>query len=1112
MAKKSSFGGSGPAKLDRRRYVEMASQTFPISASPGASPARPPAPIQTMGTCSQNFIGAVQDEWQLYSDRACDYTIGEPIGFGASSIVYAAQWKPQDDPDAKPVPCALKTTLMSLSKHPNVLRVRGSWIEGHKLFIALRLMNKGSAADVMRYGWPGGLEEEVIKCILRQALKGLNYLHVNGFIHRDIKAANLLIDDDGTVLLGDLGVAADLSEDPHHHSSRSKSSTITATAALSQPRVFTSTANTDNKSRTTQSPTRPSIGKRKSFVGTPCWMAPELIQGKQYDASADIWSFGITALELSQGHPPRFRESPQRVLLRTLREEPPTLNRDGSSYKYTRAFKEMVDSCLVKDPSKRPTTEQLLQSPFFRSAKKKSYLVNAILKDLPPLVQRQERRALQSMASPNSIDSWDFATTINSPATSTLRCQALEELVAAEEMEELANDAIFEMEPELMMTRSLTKQQSKHPRHERDMSSGDHPEFHFDTTQEEEEEEEEEGKMAEVSSSTTGSELSRSTTDSTRNTSDPSTPSSSYMVSSSASTNADGIKKPDTSRSTSYSPNAHAHPQSSPHSKPGATIVSHTPDLPSPGSSPALSRVSSGPTHQLHSVRSDSDVRKSSKSTNLWKKLKNNLKTADEKGSSSTEKRKLGGLLPVTGKGTIGKSGKSSVASPVKESMATAHPVARRLSSSGRSLTDNLIGAQASASSSSLKLADGPVEPAKAESFKYVQTRLDARHYKTPEFAAQLLKIVSTLQIQSWTDTQIKAEDIVLQRVSGAFTNAVFFVSYKNSSKVSTVLLRIYGPSSGFLISRPRELHILHKLSSVYRIGPRVLGTFENGRLEEYFDSTTLTAEDIRDPLISRWIGARMAEFHSVDMEVVCPPSDIPEAGIWKPSVETNVSSWLPYAHEVLSLPSVRREVALDLDITRFEKDWNIYLEWLSKVEDKRSGSAMVFGHNDAQYGNLLRLTDALEADEHRQIVIVDLEYASPNPAAYDIGIHFHAWCANYHGDTPNLLDQSRYPTFTQRRNFYTSYIKHSNHLGKGAEDPVFDPSDLDQIVEALDYQVRAWSPAFHGMAAIWAIVQAREDLENSTAEPAGFDYVGYAKLRMEAFRMEILDLGVCQQ
>jgi choline kinase len=232
------------------------------------------------------------------------------------------------------------------------------------------------------------------------------------------------------------------------------------------------------------------------------------------------------------------------------------------------------------------------------------------------------------------------------------------------------------------------------------------------------------------------------------------------------------------------------------------------------------------------------------------------------------------------------------------------------------------------------------------------------------------LKVVSTLQIPSWTDTRIKPEDIVVRRISGALTNAVFFISSKKSSKVSTVLLRIYGPSSGALISRPKELHILHKLSSMYGLGPRVFGTFENGRLEEYFESTTLTPKDIRDPVISRWIGARMAEFHSVDMEVVSPPSDIPENGVWKSSVERAVSSWLPYAHEVLSLPSVRREAVLDLDLARFEKEWNIYLKWASKVEDKHSGSAMVLCHNDTQYGNLLRLTNTLEADEHRQVSI----------------------------------------------------------------------------------------------------------------------------------------------
>lgn len=123
------------------------------------------------------------------SDRASDYTRGPPIGYGASSIVYAATFQPA--PDAAPTPCALKvvdldrlpphalnllmqeTQLMSLSKHPNVLRVRGTWMDGHKLYIALRLMNAGSAADVMRYAWTGGMEEEVVKCILKQALEGL---------------------------------------------------------------------------------------------------------------------------------------------------------------------------------------------------------------------------------------------------------------------------------------------------------------------------------------------------------------------------------------------------------------------------------------------------------------------------------------------------------------------------------------------------------------------------------------------------------------------------------------------------------------------------------------------------------------------------------------------------------------------------------------------------------------------------------------------------------------------------------------------------------------------------------------------------------------------------
>ena len=159
---------------------------------------------------TRRLVGAVQDEWQLFryptflyfetthrphlsSDRPEDYSIGPSIGFGSSSIVYSAVYNPP--PPRRPIPCALKvldldtfhprslsllqreTQLMSLSKHPNVLRVRGSWMDGCKLYIALRLMNKGSAADVMHYSWPGGMEEDVVKCILKQALEGLKCVH-----------------------------------------------------------------------------------------------------------------------------------------------------------------------------------------------------------------------------------------------------------------------------------------------------------------------------------------------------------------------------------------------------------------------------------------------------------------------------------------------------------------------------------------------------------------------------------------------------------------------------------------------------------------------------------------------------------------------------------------------------------------------------------------------------------------------------------------------------------------------------------------------------------------------------------------------------------------------
>ncbi|KZO90418.1 kinase-like protein, partial [Calocera viscosa TUFC12733] len=334
-------------------------------------------------TRGQRWIGAVQDQWVMYSDRPSDYTLHVPIGFGASSTVYLSSYHPASSTSTgtststststiatssssssssgassapAPLDCAIKvinldtlppssltlltreTRLMSLSKHPNVLRVRGSWVQGARLYIAMRLMRKGSVADLLAYAHQGGMPEEVCRCILRQALEGLNYLHTNGFIHRDVKAANLLIDDDGTVLLGDLGVAVSVLDDGGKH-----------------------------------------LGRRRSFVGTPSWMAPEVVRRLDYDSAADIWSFGILCLEITRGRAPYSREPPSKILLHTLSSPPPTLDLTGGVHPYSQSFADIVSSCLQKDPSSRPTAAQLLERPFFRNAKKKGYLVSSVL-------------------------------------------------------------------------------------------------------------------------------------------------------------------------------------------------------------------------------------------------------------------------------------------------------------------------------------------------------------------------------------------------------------------------------------------------------------------------------------------------------------------------------------------------------------------------------------------------------------------------------------------------------------------------------------------------------------------------------------------------------------
>uniref|UniRef100_A0A9L0JBS7 Serine/threonine kinase 4 n=1 Tax=Equus asinus TaxID=9793 RepID=A0A9L0JBS7_EQUAS len=260
------------------------------------------------------------DEDSLTKQPEEVFDVLEKLGEGSYGSVYKASHKETSQIVAiKQVPVESdlqeiikEISIMQQCDSPHVVKYYGSYFKNTDLWIVMEYCGAGSVSDIIRLR-NKTLTEDEIATILQSTLKGLEYLHFMRKIHRDIKAGNILLNTEGHAKLADFGVAGQLTD---------------------------------------------TMAKRNTVIGTPFWMAPEVIQEIGYNCVADIWSLGITAIEMAEGKPPYADIHPMRAIFMIPTNPPPTFRKPEL---WSDNFMDFVKQCLVKSPEQRATATQLLQ-------------------------------------------------------------------------------------------------------------------------------------------------------------------------------------------------------------------------------------------------------------------------------------------------------------------------------------------------------------------------------------------------------------------------------------------------------------------------------------------------------------------------------------------------------------------------------------------------------------------------------------------------------------------------------------------------------------------------------------------------------------------------------